>query len=308
MPIDSQEDGFDSAALDTLWSEITDHLSEGRFRVFPSAPVFRDAALTAFWPDDDWRSFLEIAAGAGVALVFAERAEFRPEDLEDFGESDGDEESLEEEEDELRNELRSHLGSTHQLHLAFVADGVLLQWLKDASWWHDAVVRNEQERRERYTDLRGRRSTSSKLADEIERRAEDEGWARLIAEDGRYREAGNLSAKYDYVTQFLVEHDVNIDSSDANSRFALFPLRRRLARSADELFVSEIQPKLEDAAMEMIPQFYDELSETNPAWSTATTKTRESLARRFLRERYGFPMPAVVGMLARHKPEGPPAP
>lgn len=104
------------------------------------------------------------------------------------------------------------------------------------------------------------------------------------------------------IRTFFAEHGVVNEGDDTTMAMALRRMESVLVHAADEMLKTVVQPRLEGEAIASLGEFYEELCQTNPTWLTSTVKMRETIARRFLRERYGIPMTLVVDMLARYKP------
>jgi hypothetical protein len=290
--------GADSASLDRIWSEITERLPQLNLVIFPSIPLMSDSGVLAFWPDADWNRFLDVAVGSGARIIYAECSTF---DESDYLGLLGDEEdgANTSQSQAARTELRSRIGSTIRLRLAFSVDGVLHEWEEEASWWFQEASSPEESETDHYES---RYSASEKLLAEFQKRSESEGWVQNLAEDRRCREPARGRERRILIREFLVDHGFDGEPTDEVQVMALRRLEYDLMRAVDERLKTVVQPRLEAEAIEKLGQFYEELSQTNPAWSSSTVKMRETLARRFLRERYGMSMTLVVDMLARYKP------
>jgi hypothetical protein len=176
---------------------------------------------------------------------------------------------------------------------------VLHEWEEEASWWLQEVTNPEESETDHYES---RYSASEKLLAEFQKRSESEGWVQSLAEDRRCREPARGRERRILIREFLVDHGFDGEPTDEVQVMALRHLEYDLMRAVDERLKTVVQPRLEAEAIEKLGQFYQELTQTNPAWSSSTVKMRETLARRFLRERYGMSMTLVVDMLARYKP------
>lgn len=290
--------------LARLWAAIASWLEDSGVPVFPDVPQNGDTTPRAMWPDDRWKVFLETARRASAPIIYVHHVVFNEEELESLlgdldteeGERNGNEEK-----EVVRGALQPHLGKVCGISLAFSAGSVLHVWQQTAPWWVEALDRTEPYGPDRFES---RFARVGRFTEELESRAEEEGWIRAVAELPRFYEASNLRSKREVVRGFLSEHAPKIEDGGLGSEtgIAMLRLEQILTRSAQELFVSEVQPRLEDEAIEKVPEFYAELARIHSHWVTSTVKVRENLARRFLRVRYSFPMPAVVDMLARYKP------
>jgi hypothetical protein len=292
--------GAGSTVLDDLWASICTWLEEADLVVFPSVPVAPGPTLTAVWPSDDWQTFLAIAGKMQVGIVFAERTSFGESDYLELVDANSEEEGGTQT-DELA-QLKAYIGSTLELRLAFSVDGVLLEWQRTADWWLSASQPVEEgsliERHEALAEA-DRRSRK-----ELAHRSDGEGWVRALAEDRRFREA-DRRGRHAQATSFLADKGIIIDEENPGQRMAVRRFTKELFHAAQDLYTSEVQPALEEEALANVSQFYQELLRGNPMWQSATVKVRESIARRFIREHYGIPMPEAVDVLARYKPEGP---
>jgi hypothetical protein len=286
----------DSPELDRVWSDISETLSQAEVSVFPAIPATRGAGFVAHWPGDTWNVFLSVATQVGARIVYAQRSTF---DEDAYQECVGEDEEEPDAEPELaRLSLQSRIGSTFQLRLAFSVDGVLHEWKRSSVWWllasFEAETSNEDQFESRY-------GASERIVGDLEKRREAEGWIKAVAEDRRYRELVNGRDRRLFVRAFLAER-VDNEGDDTTMVMALRRFEFTLAHAADEMLRAVVQPKLESEAIENLGAFYEELCRENPIWLGSTVKMRETIARRFLRERYGVPMTLVVDMLARYKP------
>ncbi|HUC37440.1 MAG TPA: hypothetical protein VMR97_09985 [Acidimicrobiales bacterium] len=300
----SDEDGkrttADSAELDRAWSEISQDLSQTDVSVFPAMPVTQGAGAIAYWPDDGWKGFLGVAAKSGARIIYAQRATFDEEEYQEFV-GDDEEEPATENEVALK-ELQGRIGSTFELRLGFSVDGVLHEWHRAAAWWLVAIVEAETSDEDH---LESRYGASEKIIGELEKRAEAENWIKALAEDRRYRALVNGRDRRLLVRAFLAERGVDNESDDTTMAMALRRVESTLVHAADEMLRAVVLPQLEAEASENLGAFYEELCRENATWLGSTVKMRETIARRFLRERYGIPMTLVVDMLARYKPPTP---
>ena len=67
-------------ALDQLWNEIQQELSSGSLPVFPSMPTIEPRA---YWPTDDWTSFIDLARRAHADLIYCQQFKFDDDVLDD---------------------------------------------------------------------------------------------------------------------------------------------------------------------------------------------------------------------------------
>ncbi len=284
-----------SAELNNTWSEISQFLSQTDVAVFPAIP--EGAGAIAYWPEHDWQGFLDLARRVDTQIIYAQRSTFDEAEYEELVGDDEDDGDSDPEVEVTRNELRGRIGSTFRLGLAFSVDGVLHEWQMVAEWW--SIVEPEASHAEPFES---RYSASERIAGELEMRSEREGWAKAIAEDRHYRELTSGSERHRFVRSFLSDQEIDNQSNDATMAMALRRLEFALVHAADDTFKTLVQPRLEAEAIENLGELYDELCRSNPTWLSSTVKMRETIGRRFMRERYGIPMTLVADMLARYKP------
>lgn len=141
-------------SLDELWDEIRRTVVEQSGVMYPAAPVYTvDQECVIEWPDDDWRTFLEVAVRAGRNLIYGLAERLVAENLPTAGESD--------EGDLLRAKLAPFVGNVSRVDLAFAQAGFMHVWSSETSWLAELD--------EHGGDLGGRRPGPGRLVHSLKR-------------------------------------------------------------------------------------------------------------------------------------------
>lgn len=283
-----------AAGADELDAELGLLLADLEARelaVFPNVPL-PDGALSVAWPSTDWRSFLALAQGIGVGLVYVAAFGLSPEDLQrtrDRLTGPGDEGAGDH--TAALAELDGRIGQVSSLEVAFAHGGVLHVCELVADWWQQVRQEEEVLQFRRNLDLSER--TREQEAGRRHREGNQEAWARAIAaspaflaatnEDGRRRAAA--AANPDVAA--LLSPDRTQPDWQQGYSFAL-----AVVRWADQIARHELRPQRVDAAAERLDDLAADLRGA-AGWTAATTRSeRRRLARAHLAGVLGFAPPA----------------
>jgi hypothetical protein len=289
-----------SAALDAIWEEIASWLEGRRIPLFLGIPSLADDSAVVQWSNDDWAAFLKTAQNVGAHMIYAQRDIFEEEaERVGLGHRIAD--------------MSISIGSTCELSLGFWAENIYHEWGLTAQWWHDLVEETETEgtdMEDRYDDEESAEweTTETRLdryGHEVRQTASDQAWSRVIAEDPRFQRARAKREKRQVVSEIVRSLGLPEAPSSLVREHALPSFYWELVHAAEQILDAEIKPRFEEEARMKIPEFYAELCDRDPEWSTAPLKIREPTARRLLAEHYPFTMEPVALRLARYDPNTP---
>ena len=257
--------------LASIWHQIEERLSD--CAVFPAVPIPEDMAVAH--SEGDWTSFIDTGKRAGAPIFYAQLDVLTDSMLDEV---------VDEEDESLRRKLKRRLGEPTAISLAFVVTGILHSWERESEWWAEV---------DGSSGMVFPRSSANvyNMSDLDNVRGYDPSWARELAEHPEYR-PNDLEHAWELARQELVAKGV---ADPAPNEV------RQLADRARTVFDNVVRLGIENGAMGQLSELHDEVAQADAAWSSAGVRVREQLAGRFLRGKYGFPMPGVASALARYR-------
>lgn len=172
------------------------------------------------------------------------------------------------------------------LQASYVSDGGLVHTLsviEQTTMAEDELQRVEDEKSARREDL--------------EKRADEEGWGTKILADPRYLGAKSFRTRHAALETLLPEFDPSI-RPHKDSGFIIhlhYQLDARVPAARDEV---------EQKILESLPTLARELQSENPEWDSWRVPTKVAAAKKYLADRFGHFTAAAAGDLARFRQRG----
>lgn len=290
---------FSSDDLKKVWKDFQAAIVERGMRLYPETPILEngDRLAVANWPDEDWGAFLDIAEAVGARLIYAESVDADEETLDEFIANIEmyDEDSKHA---NVAKHLRDHINHPYRIEAGFMNQGLYHQWALEADWWIaiERLLRelrpNQHETEDDDFDDQGEDRHA------LYERVESEGWIRQIARDRRFLLAEQWSSEEEQLVAEMLGAFLH-QQIDAKGEHR--SLIRRVSSHARRLFASEIRDELQDEIIEQIPRLAAELENLHDDWRSTTMPIREGYARRYIKDRFGYPFSLAVKKVARQK-------
>lgn len=282
--------------LDTLWEELDAHLSARGALRFPGVP---SAGAVAAWPDDDWRSFLDVGAAAGARLVYTIGTTIGFDDVEELRErltrEDG---SLAAEARDVVADATARVGSLVTVTVAYTVDGVLHVWRAQATWWDAVTIQAEVE--EMHAALEASERESAEEAEWALLEAEVPAWAGALAESREFWIAGNDPARRAVASEAIPALGALLaaDRTSSSGRRA-YSLGLRVLREATRILRTEVLPRVEAEGLARAGALASQLHDDPVYVSASSVAERRRAVRAFVVEQLGLSTPAVVDAVLR---------
>jgi hypothetical protein len=278
--------------LAAAWNELTNWLGSNDIQLFPVALDVPRPALRAVWPDEDWRSFLELALVLEVRVIygamhsFDARAAIARERDQAAGEIEpGIEEAI-------RDAAMYHDGDPVALQLAFSHEGVIHLYEAEADWFSE-----HQERILLEVDLLDARYEDEHAAhvrtqEDLEANAET--WTRLLASSRDFYAAPNDDERRRAAAGLIPDLAPHLaKESPRQHRSQALQIVRSAHREARDNVIPELIASVRADPGDLVGEIA-----MDSQLSGATTKEgRRRVARALLWDRYGLSDPGLIDYL-----------
>lgn len=243
--------------LEHWWKSLQEEIKGKGFLTFGEIPDGEGWAC--YWrAEDDVAGFLDLAKAAGVRLIYLGANSFTEEDLEEMreqitpevpeaeaGEENGEdletEPEVSPEAEKLLTDAQSHVGQLTLVALAWMHEGVLHHFIKQASWHTELEDRVEELHAEIESDAEERRQAlaEERIEAASERAELTQKMAERLAHEPDFQTARGETAGRMHVARRIFP-DLQDYQSEGNK-----PSLNNVVQRAWSIFRGEIQPEQE---------------------------------------------------------------